>query len=62
MIETKSKLMKKGSWFITTTNKLPECDPYFEGERAWEIVLNIEMKMSWGPSTVNVHRKIKDKN
>ena len=26
MIETQSKLMKKGSWFITAKEKLPECE------------------------------------
>ena len=58
-IEERSKLMKKGSWIITTTKKLPGCDSLITDDRAWECVLCIKMKMSWGFCTVNIQRKIK---
>ena len=57
-IEERAMLMKKGSWMITTTKKLPGCDSMIQEGKAWECALCIKMKMSWGFCTVNIHRKI----
>jgi hypothetical protein len=54
--------MKKGAWMITLTKKLPSADPTYikeEEKRDWECLLSIKQSMSWGPATVNIHRKIK---
>lgn len=61
-IAEKSSLMKKGSWMVTLTKKLPTSDPLFnreEDKRDWECVLSIKKIMSWGLATVHIHRKIK---
>ena len=61
-IAEKASLMKKGSWMITLTKKLPTADPlHFRdpNQRDWECLLSIKMVMSWGYATVNVQRKIK---
>lgn len=61
-IAEKASLMKKGSWMITLTKKLPTADPLYTRDpdfRDWECVLSIKMVMSWGYATVNVQRKIK---
>jgi hypothetical protein len=60
-IAEKASLMKKGSWMITLTKKLPTADPIYvrdPEEREWECVLSIKMLMSWGPATVNIQRKL----
>jgi hypothetical protein len=60
-IADKASLMKKGSFMITLTKKLPSADPYFvkeEAKRDWECLVSIKKFMSWGQATVNIHRKI----
>ena len=53
--------MKKGSWFLTLTKKLPCADPNLieADRREWECVFSIKKVMSWGLATVNVHHKVK---
>jgi hypothetical protein len=61
-IGEKASLMRKGSWMISLTKKLPNADPLQCREAAnrdWECVLSIKMTMSWGYATVNVQRKVK---
>jgi hypothetical protein len=56
-IAERASRMKKGSWMITLTKKLPSADPIHERDpekRVWECVLSIKMVMSWGYATVNV--------
>ena len=56
-IASKASLMKKGSWIITLTKKLPSADPLYTREtedRDWECLLSIKMIMSWGYATVNI--------
>ena len=60
----KAKYLKKGSWFLTLTKRLPTADEqkYITEEkddRDWECVLSVKLKMSWGLATVNIHRKLK---
>lgn len=59
----KAKSLKKGSWFLTITKRLPTSDNFLVTEekdnRDWECVLSIKLAMSWGLATVNIHRKIK---
>ncbi len=57
LIAGKASLMKKGSWMITLTKKLPTADPVYAKDvesREWECVLTIKMLMSWGYATVNI--------
>ena len=61
LIAEKADRMKKGSWMITLTKKLPTADPIYErdpSKRTWECVLSLKMVMSWGYATVNIQRKI----
>ena len=54
--------MKKGSWFVSLTKKLPTADPFYirdETKRDWECLMSVRMPMSWGLATVNIQRKIK---
>jgi hypothetical protein len=54
--------MKKGSWFITLTKKLPASDPNLIRDpecMEWVCVLSIKREMSWGLATVNLHLKVK---
>lgn len=54
--------MKKGSWILTLTKKLPASDPNIvrdDNKREWECVLSVKREMSWGLATVNAHRKIR---
>ncbi len=56
-IAERASRMKKGSWMITLTKKLPSADPIYErdpSKRIWECVLSIKMVMSWGYATVNI--------
>jgi hypothetical protein len=56
-ISERASKMKKGSWMITLTKKLPSADPIHERDplkRDWECVLSIKMVMSWGYATVNI--------
>ena len=56
-IAERASRMKKGSWMITLTKKLPNADPIHERDptkRDWECVLSIKMVMSWGYATVNI--------
>ena len=58
----KTALMKKGSWMVTLTKKLPSSDPFVvrdDEKRDWECLLSIKRQMSWGLATVHIHRKIK---
>jgi hypothetical protein len=58
----KTSLMKKGSWMITLTKKLPTADPLItrdDDKRDWECLLSIKKQMSWGLATVHINRKIK---
>jgi hypothetical protein len=63
-IAEKASLMKKGSWMITLTKKLPTADPLHtkmleEEKREWYCELSVKMIMSWGYATVNLQRKIR---
>jgi hypothetical protein len=61
-IAEKASLLKKDSWMVTLTKKLPSADPLYvreEEKRDWECLLSIKKLMSWGYATVNIHRKIK---
>lgn len=54
--------MKKGSWIITLTKRLPTSDIKIvrnEKRREWDLVYSVKRHMSWGLATVNIHRKIK---
>lgn len=56
-IAERASRMKKGSWMITLTKKLPSADPIYErdpAKRDWECLLSIKMIMSWGYGTVNI--------
>ena len=59
---SKANKMKIGTFLISLTKKLPTSDVnYFpdEKDRDWECILSIKLPMSWGPATVNVHKKTK---
>lgn len=61
-IAEKASKMKKGSWFVTLTKKLPTADPVYvrdEERRDFECVMSVKMRMSWGKATVNIHQKIR---
>lgn len=61
-ISEKTSLMKKGSWMVTLTKKLPTSDPLMtrdDDKRDWECLLSIKRQMSWGIATVHIHRKTK---
>ncbi|KAL4461311.1 hypothetical protein ABPG72_006572 [Tetrahymena utriculariae] len=49
----RSKLLKRGSFFITLTKKLPQSD-------YWQLLISVNHKMSWGETTVHIYRKSKD--
>ena len=59
----KAKYLKKGSWFLTLTKRLPTADEQYiteeKDDRDWECVKSVKLKMSWGLATVNIHRKLK---
>lgn len=62
LIAEKASKMKKNSWFITLTKKLPTSDANFirdDDKREWDCVLSVKREMSWGPATVHLHRKLK---
>jgi hypothetical protein len=53
--------MKKGTFMVTLTKKLPSSDPFVvrdEKRRDWECVYSIKKTMSWGLATVNIHKKV----
>jgi hypothetical protein len=52
--------LKKGTWMLTLTKKLPSCESgWIEGKPAeWECVLSVKKAMSWGLATVHLQRKI----
>lgn len=61
-IYQKSLKAKKGTWFMTMTKRLPHAETINEENPArddiyWEHILAIKLTMSWGKSTVNLHRK-----
>ena len=62
-IADKAKSLKKGSWFITLTKRIPTSDESLKTEekddRDWDCVLSIKLQMSWGLATLNIHQKIK---
>ena len=51
--------MKTGSWILTLTRKLPGVEPGRGNEKFWDLVFSVKLPMSWGPATVNLHRKVK---
>lgn len=58
-IADKASLMKKGSWVLTLTKRLPSADIKDESRREWDCVYSIKKQMSWGVATVNLHHKVK---
>ena len=61
-IYEKTLTVKKGTWFVTMSKRLPHAEKVTEGEPAsddlhWEFILAIKLEMSWGKATVNLQRK-----
>jgi len=57
-IAHRARRLKRGSWLVSLTKKLPSADEKFipnEKDRDWECVLSVKLPMSWGPATVFVH-------
>ena len=68
-IAQKCSLLKKGTWLMTLTKKLPtaeedcsdvEQEPLLKQiDLEWECVLSVKREMSWGQATVHLQRKVK---
>ena len=61
-IYQKTLKAKKGSWFMTTSKRFHHSEKIDDDNPArddmhWEFILSIKIVMSWGPATVNLHRK-----
>ena len=55
--------VKKGTWFVTMSKRLPHAEKISEENPAseglhWEFILSIKLEMSWGKGSVNLQRKI----
>jgi len=48
--------LKKGTWILTLTKKLPQ--PEEINTPIFECVMSIKRQMSWGLATVHIQRKI----
>ena len=64
-IYEKSLNCKKGTWFLTMSKRLPKAVKIKPNEEAdpdlqWEHINAFVLQMSWGPATLNIHRKITD--
>jgi hypothetical protein len=52
MLAKKAEEMKKGSFFVTFTKRLPGLS------ENWEVKDGFRRLMSWGIATIYIHRKI----
>ena len=47
--------MKKGSYLISLTERLPTVN---NTVREWDPILTVKLPMSWGLTTIHVHKKL----
>ena len=64
-IHEKSLKCKKGSWLITLGARLPNSefifpDLPFNPDMHWQVMFMGRLAMSWGWSTINIDKKIRD--
>ena len=62
-IYEKSLKCKKGTWFITTSKKLPHAAKINPDEPPpdnlhWELILALKLQGSWGFATITVQKKL----
>jgi hypothetical protein len=55
-IAIKAENMKPQSWFISTMR--PLVTSLDEEHKTWDQIAKVTLQMSWGPSTLFVHRKL----
>ena len=55
-IAEKAENMRPGSWFVSTMRQL--VTSLDEETKTWDLIAKVMLPMSWGPSTLFIHRKI----